>query len=103
MDNLFTWSMLGTLAGASATAYLVVAYTKEIFLKSKLKVIGIDLYAVLVSFVVLVSAWITLLEVVTWQTVLSLIGLAIFNAFLVAATAAKMNDKAISTQKKEGE
>jgi hypothetical protein len=103
MDNLFTWSMLGTLAGASAIAYLIVAYTKDLFIKSKLAFLGVDLYAVFVSFIVLLSAWITQLTVFTWQAILSMIGLALFNAFLVAATAAKMHDKAISTQKKEGE
>lgn len=103
MDSLFTWSMLGTLAGASAIAYLIVAYTKDLFLKSKMAFLGVDLYAVFVSFFILVAAWITALEAFTWQSVLSMVGLALFNAFLVAATAAKMNDKAISTQKKDGE
>lgn len=103
MNNLFTWSMLGTLAGASAIAYLIVAYTKNAIDKIWPKVLGTDLYAVFVSFIVLVAAWVTAIEVFTWQTILSMIGLAFFNAFLVAATASKMNDKAITSKKKEGE
>jgi hypothetical protein len=103
MDTLYTWSMLGTLAGASAIAYLIVAYTKNAVDKVWPKALGTDLYAVLVSFVVLLAAWVATTEITTWQGGISMIFLAFFNAFLVAAAAAKMNDKAITTKKKEGE
>lgn len=103
MDSLYSWTMLGTLAGASAITYLIVAYTKSAVDKFWPKILGTDLYAVFVSFIVLLTAWIATVKVITWYSILSMIGLAFFNAFLVAAAAAKMNDKAITTKKKEGE
>lgn len=103
MDSLYNWSMLGTLAGASAIAYLIVAYTKNAVDKFWPKILGTDLYAVFVSFIVLLAAWIATTEITSWQGVVSMIFLAFFNAFLVAAAAAKMNDKAITSKKEEGE
>jgi hypothetical protein len=99
MDNLYTWSMLGTLAGASAIAYLIVAYTKAAADKFWPKILGTDIYAVFISFIVLFAA--TAFNEPPLN--ISKTILALFNAFLVASVASKMNDKAITTKKKEGE
>ena len=91
MDNLFTVEALATLAGASYLVYLIVAYTKA-YVK-----IPTDLYAVGVSFVVLLAAQFALgASVGDWVVYF----LSLANGFLVAASAGKANDKAIDTAKK---
>jgi general stress protein CsbA len=99
-DGLFTWQTLGTLAGAAAITYLVVAYTKGLVdLIPWFKFIGTDLYAVLVGAIVLIAASAALGQALTWAVIL----LAVFNGFLVAATAGKMSDKALTeANKKQG-
>lgn len=91
MDTLFTWQMLGTLAGAAALTFLIVAYTKRFIDTIWPKSLGTDVYAVLVGFGVLLAATAVQETRLTWATVL----LAFFNGFLVAAASGKMSDKAI--------
>lgn len=91
MDNLFTWDVLGTLAGAAALTYLIVAYTKRLIDTFWPQVLGTDIYAVLVGFIVLLAATAAQGQSLTWSAVL----LALFNGFLVAAASGKMSDKAI--------
>lgn len=91
-DALFSWEMLGTLAGAAAVTYLIVAYTKNFI--SRLFPLGTDLYAVVIGFVVLLCASLATGQPCSWQ----LIMLCLFNGFLVAATAGKMNDKALDEE-----
>lgn len=95
MDNLFTWEVIGTLAGASAIAYLVVSYTKRAIDTFWPKWLGTDIYAVLVSFLILLAAS----GFTNPPLTLSGSVLALFNAFLVAAAAGKMNDKAKEEKK----
>ncbi|HHY13970.1 MAG TPA: hypothetical protein GX526_04945 [Thermoanaerobacterales bacterium] len=98
MDTLFTWEVLATLAGASGITYLIVAYTKRIVDSLPvLKIIGTDLYAVFIGFLVLLGATAALGQVLTWANVV----LALLNGFLVAATAGKMSDKAVTDSKQK--
>lgn len=94
-DALFSWEMLGTLAGAAAVTYLIVAYTKNFI--DKFWPVGTDLYAVIIGFVVLLCASLATGQAFTWQ----LVALCLFNGFLVAATAGKMNDKAVDENEKK--
>jgi hypothetical protein len=90
-DNLFTFDHLGNLAGASLLTYLIVQYTKstlDIILK-----IPTDLYAVAVGSMVLIGAQIASGgDASDWR----LYALSIANGFLIAATAGKINDTALS-------
>ena len=100
MDNLFTWDVLGTLAGAASITYLIVAYTKRLIDQFWPTVLGTDIYAVLVGFIVLLAATAAWGQPLTWDAVL----LALFNGFLVAAASGKMSDKAIDeSDRKRGE
>lgn len=104
MDTLLTWDTLATLAGASGIVLLIVGYTKRFADNwTWVKKIGTDMYAVIISCIVIYSASIATNFPNTWTMFISQLGLCMFNAFVVAAAAGKMNDKAISTQKKEGE
>lgn len=89
-EQLFTWDALATLAGASFMTYLIVAYTKR-YIDHFFGGGSTDLYAVLVGTAVLLLAALGKGQDFTWATV----GLALFNGFLVAATAGKMNDKTL--------
>lgn len=99
MDNLFTWDVLGTLAGAAAVTYLIVAYTKRLVDTFWPKALGTDMYAVLVGFLVLLAATAALGQALNWASVV----LALFNGFLVAATAGKMSDKTIMEKERKEE
>ena len=86
-DSLFTFQALATLAGASLLTYLVVQNTKSWI------PVATGLYAVVIGAVVL-----TLAQLATgsspsdWRVYV----LSIFNGFLVAATAGKINDVALN-------
>jgi hypothetical protein len=96
-EGLFSWDLLATLAGAAAITYLIVAYTKA--LVDRIWKVGTDLYAVLIGALVLIAATAATGQALTWASIL----LAVFNGFLVAATAGKMSDKAIlESSKKQG-
>lgn len=90
-DNLFTFENLGNLAGASLLTYLIVQYTKtslDMIIK-----FPTDLYAVLVGSTVLIAAQLASGgNPCDWR----LYALGAANGFLVAATAGKLNDAAIS-------
>lgn len=96
-ENLFTWTQLGTLAGATSITFLIVAYTKDLI--ERFWKVGTDLYAVLIAALILFAAATALDGVMSWQLVV----LCILNGFLVAAGAGKLNDKAVSSQKKKEE
>lgn len=99
MDKLFTWEAIATLTGSATLVYFVVAYTKrplDKLLPKLMGVIGTDLYAVLWSFIILLVATAVILGALTWASV----ALAFFNAFIVAAAAGKMNDKAVNDSKR---
>jgi hypothetical protein len=98
MDNLFTWETLGTLAGAAALTYLVVAYTKRLVDQFWPDFLGTDIYAVIIGFLVLLASTAAQGYDLTWASII----LALFNGFLVAAASGKMSDKAIlEKQRKE--
>jgi len=97
MDNLFTWDVLGTLAGAAAVTYLIVAYTKRLVDSFWPKELGTDLFAVIVGFLVLLAATAATGQRIDWAAVV----LALFNGFLVAAAAGKMNDKAVGEDERK--
>lgn len=90
-DNLFTFENLSNLAGASLLTYLIVQYTKstlDLFLK-----IPTDLYAVAVGSLVLMGAQLASGgNASDWR----LYALSLANGFLVAATAGKINDAALT-------
>jgi len=96
-DSLYTWQNLATLAGASFMCYLIVAYTKSYV--DKVWKNGTDLYAVFVGFVILALAALATGQPVNWTVFV----LALFNGFLVAATAGKLNDKTITEKQKKDE
>ena len=89
-ESLFTWQALAQLAGAAFMCFLVVSYTKAYV------PLPTDLYAVLVGFLILLLANVATGQGFTWST----IPLALFNGFLVAATAGKLNDKAIDENRR---
>ncbi|HYE83251.1 MAG TPA: hypothetical protein VEG39_13940 [Clostridia bacterium] len=94
MDKLFTWEAIATLTGAATLVYFIVAYTKrplDKLLPKLMGAIGTDLYAVFWAFIVLLVATTVITGGLTWASV----ALALFNAFIVAAAAGKMNDKAV--------
>jgi len=58
-----------------------------------------DIYATFIGFIILSPAALATDQPITWAT----FALALFNGFLVAATAGKLNDKTlVEKQKKEG-
>ena len=89
MSELYSWQTIGTLAGAAMITYLIVAYTKSLrFLNN----ISTDLYAVVVGTLVLLAAMGAQGELTGWPAYV----LCLFNGFLVAAAAGKVNDKAVT-------
>lgn len=90
--QLFTWLALSAMGGASLLTFFIVQYTKELidrFTRS----LPTDLYAVLVAFVILVAAQLAIgANGGDWRVY----GLALANAFLVAAAAGQMQNKAMS-------
>ena len=85
-DTLFTIEALATLAGASYLVLLIVSYTKQ-YVK-----LPTAIYAVLISFSVLVPAQIgTGANPKDWRVYF----LSLANAFLVASLAGKANDEAV--------
>jgi len=96
-ESLFTWEAIATLAGAAFLTFLIVAYTKNPIDRYWPKILGTDLYAVLVGFVILSLAALATGQPVTW----AMFVLALFNGFLVAATAGKVNDKVLTEEKKK--
>jgi hypothetical protein len=90
-DTLFSWDALNTLAGAAAVTFLIVAYTKRLVDSFWPKVLGTDIFAVLVGFLVLLAATAATGQELTWSSVV----LALLNGFLVAAASGKMADKAV--------
>ena len=99
LDNLFTWDVIGTLAGAAAVTYLIVAYTKRLVDTFWPKALGTDMYAVLVGFLVLLAATAAQGQALAWPAIV----LALFNGFLVAAASGKMSDKAIFEKERQFE
>ena len=99
VDNLFTWDVLGTLAGAAAITYLIVAYTKRLIDKFWPDALGTDIYATIIGFLVLLAATAANGQDITWSAVM----LALFNGFLVAAASGKMSDKAILEKERQFE
>jgi uncharacterized YccA/Bax inhibitor family protein len=88
-DSLFTLSSLATLPGAAWATYLIVAYTKRFADRIMPKIIGTDMYAVFVGFIVLLSSSWKIHDQVTVETVMW----ALINGFLVAAVSGKLADK----------
>ncbi|MGG1555014.1 hypothetical protein [Paenibacillus ferrarius] len=90
--QLFTWGALGTMAGASLLVYFVVQYTKAL-VDRWLPWLPTDVFAVMVAWAIL-----TLAQVASgagagdWR----LYVLAFANAFLVAAAAGQINNKALN-------
>lgn len=92
MDSqLFTWEALSAMGGASLLTFFIVQYTKTLVDRFA-KWFPTDIYAVLVAFIVLVAAQLAVgANGLDWR----IYGLAFANAFLVAAAAGQMNNKAI--------
>ena len=88
-DVFFTWDSLATLASSSLLCFLIVSYTKR-FVDPIWKA-GTDFYAVCVGTIIVLVTSAAQGESFTAANVL----LAVFNGFLVAATAGKLNDKVL--------
>ncbi|MBB6689898.1 hypothetical protein H7B90_00640 [Cohnella xylanilytica] len=91
MDGqLFTWDALTAMGGASLLTFFVVQYTKSL-LDRLVPRLPTDLFAVIVAFAVLTLAQLALgADGGNWRVY----GLAFANAFLVAAAAGQINNKA---------
>jgi hypothetical protein len=82
------------MGGSSLLTYFIVLYTKgsvdKVFLNNR---ISTDAYAVLVAFFVLLTAQVASgANVLDWR----IYGLTLANGFLIAATAAQIQNKAIN-------
>lgn len=79
------------MGGASLLTFFIVQYTKNL-VDRFVKWMPTDIYAVLVAFFVLMTAQLAIgANGLDWRVY----GLAFANAFLVAAAAGQMNNKAI--------
>jgi hypothetical protein len=89
--QLFTWEALSAMGGASLLTFFVVQYTKAL-IDRWAKWLPTDLYAVAVAFMVLLLAQLALgADSGDWRVYV----LALANAFLVAAAAGQMHNKAL--------
>jgi len=89
--ELFTWEALATMGGASLLTYFIVQYTK-VLVDRLLPKWPTDVYAVLVAFIVLLTAQLALgADGGDWR----LYALSLANGFIVAATAGQMQQKAL--------
>lgn len=92
--ELFTWEQLTTMTAVSTLTFLIVANTKDL---PGIKRIKTFLWSVFVSMVILCIANLAVgASYLDWK----LYALCFFNGWLVAAVAGKMNDSAITGQKK---
>lgn len=94
MDSgqLFTWEALSAMGGASLLTYFIVQYTKSL-LDRWAKWLPTDVYAVAVSWIILTAAQLaTGASAANWR----LYALSFANAFLVAAAAGQINNKAVN-------
>lgn len=87
-EQLFTWEALSAMGGASLLTFLIVAYTKSLVDRIAPK-LPTDLYSVLVASVVLIVAQIAMStsNASDWRVYV----LGLFNGFLVALAAGKMD------------
>lgn len=91
-NSLSTWESLAAMGGASLLTYFVVQYTK-LLIDKWISRLPTDVYAVFVAWIVLSVAQIANgADVSDWR----LYALALANAFLVAAAAGQIHNKAIS-------
>ncbi|GIO13045.1 hypothetical protein J19TS2_26000 [Cohnella xylanilytica] len=93
MDSaqLFTWEALSAMGGASLLTFFVVQYTKTL-VDRLVPRLPTDLFAVLVAFAILTLAQLANgADGRDWRVY----GLAFANAFLVAAAAGQISNKAI--------
>lgn len=92
MDSqLFTWEALSAMGGASLLTFFIVQYTKSLVDRFA-KWLPTDIYAVAVAFVIMTFAQLAIgANGLDWR----IYGLSFANAFLVAAAAGQMNNKAI--------
>jgi len=91
--QLFTWEALLTINGASLLTYFIVQYTKKLVDRlARDKKIPTDWYAVAVAWIVLLVAnFATGAPVSDWR----LYFLSFANAFIIAAYAALIQNKAL--------
>jgi hypothetical protein len=94
VNSLLTWQYLATFTGASFLCFLIVSYTKNLL--DKYWKVGTDLYGVFVG-----SAIILLAQTIVGGFAWSNVPLSIFNGFLIAAAAGKLNDKAVLENSKK--
>lgn len=89
--QLFTWEALSSLAGASLLTYFIVQYTKKLVDRIAPR-LPTDLFAVGVAFAILTTAQLANgADGRDWRVY----GLALANAFLVAAAAGQVHNKAV--------
>ncbi|PYI52558.1 hypothetical protein [Paenibacillus flagellatus] len=90
--QLFTWTALLTIGGASLLTFYIVQYTKILVDRVLRKWrVPTDVYAVAVAWVVLLAAQFAIGTEADWRTYF----LAFANAFLVAAAAGQIQNKSI--------
>jgi len=90
--QLFTWTALSAIGGASLLTFFIVQYTKKL-IDRFVKWLPTDVYAVVVAFFVLIAAQIaTGAATGDWRVY----GIAFANAFLVAAAAGQIQNKSIN-------
>ena len=91
-ESLFTWESLSAIGGASLLTFFIVQYTKGL-VDQIMQWLPTDVYAVVVSFFILIVA--QLAKDADW-TDWKLYVLSLANAFLVAAAAGQMHQKVLS-------
>jgi hypothetical protein len=101
---MYTWAVLAAIPGASVVTYLIVAYTKHLIRQSRFwQKAGTDLYASLVAAVVLNLALVAVAvqggQQLTPLFLALTIPLGTLNGLVVAATAGKMHDAAVSSRR----
>lgn len=91
-SQLFTWKSLTTIGSASLLCFLIVSYTKRLVSKF-FKWVPTDVYALVVSFVILVISQLATTPNVMYDWRIYV--LAFFNSFIVAASSAHIHNKAL--------
>lgn len=99
-DQLFTWTALLTIGGASLLTFYIVQYTKLLVDRAMARWnIPTDIYAVFVAWGVLLAAqFATGTAATDWQAYF----LSLANAFIVAAAAAQIQIKSLNPPGQKG-
>jgi hypothetical protein len=95
-SDLFTWTALSAMGGASLLTFFVVQYTKSLVDQITKGVIPTDIYAVVVGAIILLTAQLAMgSDPADWR----IYALSIANGFLIAAAAGQIQRKGMTEPK----